>query len=145
MSTQPQAAQQRYTGPVPLPQQESDYYWQKCKQHELWLRFCNHCSEAYFYPRDICPNCFSRQTTWVKASGKGELYTFAIVHQIPRPNYQGPLPYIIAMVKLVEGPTMPTSIVGVEPDPQYIKIGMPVEVTFEDITENISLPKFKPA
>ena len=143
MTTQQQTAQPRYEGPVPLPQQESDLYWEKCKAHELWLRYCNHCSKAYFYPRDICPMCFSRKTTWVKASGKGEIYTFAIVHQIPRPNYRGPLPYVIAMVKLAEGPTMPTSIVGVEPDPKNLKIGMPVEVVFEDITDAISLPKFK--
>lgn len=79
----------------------------------------------------------------MKASGKGELYTFAIVHQIPRPNYRGPLPFVIAMVKLAEGPVMPTAIVGVEPDPKNLKVGMPVEVVFEDITEAISLPKFK--
>ncbi|MBI4340455.1 MAG: Zn-ribbon domain-containing OB-fold protein [Chloroflexi bacterium] len=144
MTTQPQPAQaQRYEGPVPLPQQESDYYWGKCKEHELWLRFCNLCSQAYFYPRDLCPRCFSRNTTWVKASGRGQIYTFAIVYQIPRPTYKGPLPYIIALVKLEEGPIMPTNIVGVEADPAKLKIGMPVTVVFEDITEAISLPKFQ--
>lgn len=143
MTTQQQ--EQQYQGPVPVPQQESDFYWEKCKEHELWLRYCNHCSEAYFYPRDICPRCFSRDTTWIQSSGKGHLYTFAIVHQIPRPNYKGPLPFVIAMVKLREGPVMPTAIVEVEPEPENLRIGMPLEVTFEDITERISLPKFKPS
>ena len=136
-------AQQQYEGPVPIPQQESDYYWEKCKEHELWLRHCNQCNKAYFYPRDICPVCFGRDTKWIQASGTGTLYTYGIVHQIPRPNYKGPVPFVIAMVQLDEGPIMPTNLVEVEPDPANLKIGMPVEVVFDDITENISLPKFK--
>ena len=132
-------------GPIPIPQQESDFYWEKCKEHELWLRYCNHCSKAYFYPRDICPNCWSRNTTWVQAEGRGTLYTFAISHRAPRPNFEGPLPYVIAMVQLSEGPIMATNIVEVEPEPANLQIGMPVEVVFEDISDTISLPKFKPS
>lgn len=60
---------QAYNKPIPVPQGESDFYWQKAKEHELWLRYCNDTEQAYFYPRDISPFCFSRNTTWVKASG----------------------------------------------------------------------------
>ena len=140
-----QQEQKKYDGPVPIPQQESDFYWEKCKEHELWLRHCKACGKAYFYPRDICPLCFSRDTDWVQASGKGTLFTFGIVHQIPRPGYTGPLPFVIAMVELEEGPIMPTNIVDVDAAPEALKIGMSVEVIFDDITEKISLPKFKPA
>ena len=134
----------QYDGPIPIPQPESDFYWEKCKKHELWLRYCKRCEKAYFYPRDLCPACFGRETGWIQATGKGTIYTYGIVHQIPRPNYSGPLPFVIAMVQLEEGPIMPTNLVDVEPEPTAINVGMPVEVTFDDITENISLPKFKP-
>ena len=137
--------QQQYNKPVPTPQPESEFYWEKAKGHQLWLRKCNDCQNAYFYPRDICPKCFSRNTTWVQSSGKGTLYTFAIVHRAPSPAFRDDAPYVVAMVDLEEGARMPTNLVGVEPDPSKIKVGMPVEVTFEDITETISLPKFKPA
>ena len=137
--------QQTYEGPVPIPQQESDFYWQKCKEHELWLRNCQSCSKAYFYPRDICPNCYGRDTSWVKASGKGSLYTFGIVHQIPRPNYKGPVPFVVAIVQLDEGPLFPTNLININPDPETIKIGMPVEVVWDPITEDITLPKFQPS
>ncbi len=140
-----QQEQQKYDGPVPIPQQESDFYWEKCKEHELWLRHCKTCDKAYFYPRDICPLCFSRDTDWIQASGKGTLYTFGLVHQIPRPTYTGPLPFVIAMVELEEGPIMPTNIVDVDATPEALKVGMSVEVTFDDITESISLPVFKPS
>ena len=54
------------TGPVPVPQQESDFYWEKLKAHELWLRKCNETGKAYFYPRDISPFTFSRDTSWIR-------------------------------------------------------------------------------
>jgi len=128
-----------------VPQGESDFYWEKAKAHELWLRHCDDCNKAYFYPRDICPMCFSRNTSWVQASGKGTLHTFAIVHRAPTPAFRDDAPFVVAMVDLEEGPRMPTNLVGVEPDPANIKVGMAVEVVFEDITDEIALPKFKPA
>ncbi len=137
--------QQPYTKPIPVPQGESDFYWEKAKAHELWLRHCDDCNKAYFYPRDICPMCFSRNTSWIQASGKGTLHTFAIVHRAPTPAFRDDAPFVVAMVDLEEGPRMPTNLVGVEPDPANIKVGMAVEVVFEDITDEIALPKFKPA
>ena len=137
--------QQPYTKPIPVPQGESDFYWEKAKAHELWLRHCDDCNKAYFYPRDICPLCFSRNTSWIQASGKGTLHTFAIVHRAPTPAFRDDAPFVVAMVDLEEGPRMPTNLVEVEPDPAVIKVGMPVEVVFEDITDEIALPKFKPA
>ena len=137
--------QQPYTKPVPVPQGESDYYWEKAKAHELWLRNCGDCNQAYFYPRDICPHCFSRNTSWIQASGKGTLHTFAIVHRAPTPAFRDDAPFVVAMVDLEEGARMPTNLVEVEPDPANITIGMAVEVVFEDITVEIALPKFKPA
>ena len=137
---------QGYGKPVPSPQAESDHYWEKAKQGELWLRKCNGCGEAYFYPRDISPCCFSKDTAWVQASGKATLYTYGIVHQAPHPGFADDVPFVTAIVELEEGPRMATNIVGVEdPTPDKLQIGMALEVTFEEITDTISLPKFKPA
>ena len=135
----------QYDRPLPVTQPESDFYWEKAKAHELWLRKCNACGRAYFYPRDICPMCFSRNTSWIQASGKGTLHTFAIVHRAPTPAFRDDAPFVVAMVDLEEGPRMPTNLIEVEPDPANIKVGMAVEVVFEDITDEITLPKFKPA
>ena len=134
-----------YNKPVPVPQVESDFYWEKCKEHELWLRYDNDAQQAYFYPRDISPITFSRNTTWIQASGKATLYTYAIVHRAPHPGFVGDVPFVTAMVELEEGPIMPTNIVMDDPTPEKLQIGMPLEVVFEDITDEISLPKFQPA
>ena len=130
--------------PPPQPQPESDFYWEKCKANELWLRPCKSCDQAYFYPRDICPNCFSRDTDWIQSSGRGTLHTFAIVHRGPTPAFRDRVPYVAAIVEVESGARIPTNLVGIDPDPELIKIGMPVEVVFQELDENISLPMFRP-
>ncbi|HZT05767.1 MAG TPA: Zn-ribbon domain-containing OB-fold protein [Chloroflexota bacterium] len=128
--------------PLPIPQPETEYYWQRAREHELWIMRCEACGNAYFYPRTICPLCFSRDTRWLQASGRATLHAFSIVHRAPAPGFT--TPYVAAIVELEEGPRMPTNLVGVEPDPAAIRIGMPLEVVFEDVTDEISLPQFRP-
>ena len=134
-----------YNRPLPVPQPESDFYWEKTKAHELWLMRCDDCNKAYFYPRPICPHCFSRTTRWFQASGRGTLYAFAIVERGPTPAFREAVPYVTAFVELEEGVRFPTSLVEVEPDAAKISVGMPVEVTFDDVTDAITLPRFRPA
>ena len=136
---------QGYAKPIPSPQAESDFYWEKANQGELWLRRCDPCGNAYFYPRDISPLCFSRETSWIQASGRATLYTYGIVHRAPHPGFMGDVPFVTAIVELEEGPRMPTNIVIDDPTPEKLQIGMALEVTFERITDTICLPKFKPA
>ena len=78
------------------------------------------------------PITFSRNTTWVKASGKATLYTYAIVHRPFHPGFVGDLPFVTAMVELEEGPIMPTNIVMDDPTPEKLQIGMALEVVFEE-------------
>ena len=147
MTTQPAPA---ITPPAPQP--ESDFYWEKCRAGELWLRRCAACDSAYFYPRDICPfpECFARDTEWIQSSGRGTLHTFAIVHRAPTPAFRSKTPYITAVVELEEGARMPSWLVGIdfadgEIRPDAVQCGMPVAVTFEPLDDNISLPMFRPA
>jgi uncharacterized protein len=130
---------------LPIPQPETDFYWERTRAHELWLMRCDDCSQTYFYPRPICPHCLSRNTRWVQASGRGTLHSFSIAHRAPTPAFQDRVPYVAAMVELEEGARMPTNLVEIEPDPAKIRIGMAVEVVFDDVSDTISLPKFRPA
>ena len=131
--------------PLPVPQPEWDFYWEKAKAHELWLMRCNDCNKAYFYPRPICPLCFSRNTGWFQSTGRGTVHAFAIVHRGPTPAFRDRVPYVTAMVELEDGVRLPTNLVDVEPEPAAIKVGMAVEVVFEDASETITLPMFRPA
>ena len=106
------------------------------------MRRCEDCRKAYFYPRDICPNCGSARTQWFRASGRGTLHTFAIVHRAPHPGFAEKVPYVVALVDMEEGGRIPTNLVGVDPDPHKIQIGAAVKPVFERLTDTITLLKF---
>ena len=128
--------------PVPVPTKETQPYWDGCKQHELRIQKCAACGHHQFYPRLYCTACMSDQIEWVKASGRAKVLSYTIVYRPVTQAFAGDVPYVVAMVTLAEGPQMMTNIVGCEPE--KVHIGMPVQVTFEDWTEEISIPKFKP-
>jgi uncharacterized OB-fold protein len=134
-----------YAKPIPLPSPETQFFWDKAKQHELWLPHCRPCDRAYWYPRDFCPTCGSRDVEWRRASGRGTLYTFAIHHRAFHPAWANEIPYVTALVDLEEGVRFFTNLAEVQPDPKHIHCDMPLEAEFEDITEEITLVKFRPA
>ncbi|MFQ5472166.1 MAG: Zn-ribbon domain-containing OB-fold protein [Dehalococcoidia bacterium] len=134
-----------YRKPLPSPSPETERFWEGCRNHELLLPFCRGCQNYFFYPRSFCPKCFSWDVEWRKASGRGKIYTFAIQYRAWHPGWADDVPYVNAMVDLEEGPRIYTNIVGVDPDPGNIQCDMPVEVVFEDVTAEITLPKFRPA
>ena len=79
----------------------------------------------------------------MRASGRGTVYSFTVTHQNQAPGFREELPYVLAVVELAEGPRLMTNIVECAPD--AVRIGMPVEVVFDDVTPEVTLPKFRPA
>ena len=127
---------------VPTPTPETRHYWEGAKAGELRLQRCDACETAYFPPRPFCPECGSRKVSVFKASGKATLHSYVINH-LPAPGFFGP--FAIAVVKLAEGPTMMSNILDCPQTPEALVLDMPLEVTFETLTDEISLPQFKPA
>jgi len=131
-----------YTGPIPLPTPETRPFWDAAKRHELSLPRCRACNALHYFPRGVCPGCLSTDLGWERLSGKGTLHTFTVVHRGQK-GFPVPAPYVLAVVELAEGPRMMTTLVDV--DPAAVKIGMPVEVHFRDVSDAIALPLFRPA
>jgi uncharacterized OB-fold protein len=129
-----------YTKPLPLPDGDTKPYWDAAKEHRLLIKRCQDCQTAIFYPRSICPNCMSDRVDWVEASGRGTIYSYTVVHRAP-PQFVQDAPYVVALIDLAEGVRMMSNVVGAAPSD--VKIGAPVEVVFDDVTPEISLPKFK--
>jgi len=132
-----------YTGPIPKPTPETKPYWDAAKSRVLRVQYCDDCRTHYFYPRPLCPSCLSRNVRWVDCKGTGRLHTFVVNHRAPR-KFPIAGPFVIGIVELDEGPRLFTQIVEVTPDPAHVRCDMPVEVVFEDITDEITLPKFRP-
>ncbi len=131
--------------PAPVPMPEAQRFWEGCRRHQLWIPYCNRCQDFFFYPRPFCPRCFDWSVDWRQVSGRGQIYAFAVHFRATNPLWADDVPYVTAIVQLEEGVRLFTHLVEVEPDPQQIHSGMPVEVVFEDLSEEVSLPKFRPA
>ena len=133
----------QYKKPLPRVDEESKGFWEACRRHELVIQRCRACGTLRYYPRALCPECLSDDTQWVRCTGRGTVYTFTVTYQNQAPGFREDLPYVLAYVALEEGPQVLTNVVGCPPD--AVKIGMPVEVVFEDATDDIAIPRFKPA
>jgi uncharacterized OB-fold protein len=134
-----------YAKPLPVPDPVTRPFWDSLKAHAMQLQKCGDCGRHVFYPRAVCPHCFSKNLAWTPASGRGRLHTFALSYQPPSQAFAGEVPYIIALVELEEGVRMMSTLVGVPPDPEKVRIGMPLEIVYDDVTDAVTLPKFRPA
>lgn len=132
-----------YKKPLPQPSADTKSFWDGCKEHQLRFQKCLNCGHILWPPSIICPLCYSYDAEWIVASGKGKVYTFVVYHHLYHKAFEEDIPYVTAIVELDEGPHLLTNIVGCNPD--KVRCDMPVEVIWEDITGEFSLPKFKPA
>jgi len=115
-------------------------YWEGLAQGELRIQRCDACSRHVFYPRAICPHCYSDRLSWITATGKGTIYSYTVVHQAFGP-YADEAPFVIAIVELEEGVRMMTRIV--DTPHEQVTIGAAVQVTFATIGEGVTLPYFQ--
>jgi hypothetical protein len=128
--------------PLPRVDEETRGYWEACARHELYVQRCRQCRAWRFPPRAVCPSCLSSAVDWVRAGGRGTIYSFTVTHQNQAPGFRERLPYVLAVVELEEGVRMMTNVVGCAPE--TVRIGMPVELHWEDVTPDVTLPLFRP-
>lgn len=131
-----------YGKPVPVEDVDSAPFWEGCRKHRLMIQRCTECGQLRFPPSGMCPHCRSMMFGWVNAAGRGRLYSWIVVrHPIPRDIYGGDVPYVVALVDLDEGVRISTNMVCA---PDDLVADMPVEVVFDDVSPELTLPKFRP-
>ena len=130
-----------YLKPQPRISHDTAPFWEALREHKLSLPKCNKCGKVSFPPRPFCPLCFDTDITYTELSGKGTVHTFSVVYQNRAPGFAEEVPYVVGYVTLDEGPQMMSNITGI--DPAEVRIGQRVEVYFDDVTPNLTLPKFK--
>lgn len=132
--------------PLPAPiTPETKPFWDGLKQGKLMLPKCNDTGQVFFYPRAVSPFTGSRNLSWVQASGRGKLFSFEILHRAFVRDVKVPLPYILAMVELDEGPRLLSNLINIAPDPKLLKCDMPVEIVYHKLTDDVTIPLFQPA
>jgi uncharacterized OB-fold protein len=120
---------------APEPNPETQAFWDAAKEGKLLIKQCRACGELHYYPRALCPFCFSDQTEWREAKGHGTIYSYSVMRRAP-------VPYAIAYVTLEEGPTMMTGLVDCDFD--RLKIGQSVKLVFKPTQGGPPVPMFTP-
>ena len=133
-----------YAKPLPAPDEDTKPFWDGCRDHTLKTQQCQACGKRRWPPRGLCPACHSWSFDWVDLPGTGTVYSYVIVHHATSPAFAAEVPYTVAEILMdsTDQVRMTSNIVDCPPGKVYV--GMPVQVVFEDVTEEISLPKFRP-
>jgi uncharacterized OB-fold protein len=130
--------------PIPVPSRHTQEFWEAAKRRQLMIQRCASCHNYLYPPALACPKCGSADLTYTPVSGRGIIYAPTVIHQPLVQGFERAVPYACIAVELQEQPGL--LVVGnlVEAPPEAARVGLPVEVTFEEIGEGYLLPQFRP-
>jgi uncharacterized protein len=134
---------QNMTAAKPRPRIDavSRGFWEHARARRLSVQKCAACGHMHVPGSPVCPNCLSEDQSWVPVSGKGTLLSWVRFHRAYWDGFRADLPYLVCLVGLDEGPMLVSNIVGSEPE--ELAIGSRLEAVFEDVDEELTLPKFR--
>ncbi len=140
MSEQAEAV---YLKPLPEPTAVSQPFWDAAREHRLLLQRSKKTGKYVYYPREVSPFGPDDELEWAEASGRGTIYSFTVARRATGPQWEGDVPYVIAIIELEEGPRLTANVVGCDPD--SVVIGMAVVASYADVTPEVTLVQFAPA
>ncbi|MCC8980943.1 Zn-ribbon domain-containing OB-fold protein [Bradyrhizobium acaciae] len=129
--------------PLPAPDADTAAFWRGLQQGRLLLQHCRRCRHVQYYQQATCRQCGSEELDHQPASGRGKVHSFSVVHRAPGPAFKADVPYAVLLVELAEGPRMISTLTG--SSPEDVTFDMDVELTFESVSEDITLPRFRKA
>ena len=127
--------------PTPRPDRRSEPYWEGCRRHQLLYQRCAECSYAGLSSFTVCAQCHASSPVWETSAGTGSLYSWTLVWRPPDPSFR--VPYAPAVIRLDEGFWMLSAIIGCEPE--VLQEGLRLAVEFHSVSDDITLPYFRPA
>ena len=132
--------------PVPVPDFDTRPFWDACKEHELRAQRCTSCGRFRWPPQGFCPSCYSWEHEWTRLSGLGAVKSFSVVHHSAVPSFRESLPYVVAVIELDGTDDRVNIMSNVVGCPWAdVKVGMRVEVVFNDVSAEATLPQFRSA
>ena len=131
--------------PTPAASRETLAWWQAAAEHRLLVQSCGDCGQTQLPPGPLCASCRSFNRTWQEVSGRGTVYTYTVVHRAYVPALADKLPYVVIVVELEGGGGARLTSNLVDTDPAAVRIGMAVEVVWEDLGPGLVVPRFRAA
>ena len=130
-----------YSKPLPKPRPIDEPYWEGMAAGELRLQQCTNCARWRFPPAELCPNCLSGEYEWKAALGTATLWSWIVMHREYFASFHDDIPYNVAFVRLDEGPFMMSNVVGVAPE--ELTVDARLQVTFDAVTDEFTIPRFR--
>jgi uncharacterized OB-fold protein len=127
--------------PLPIPDLLTAPFWENARRHRLSVQRCRDCGDRHFPPGPVCPRCLSEDQTWEVVSGYGTLVSWVTFHRAYWDGVKDALPYDVCLVRLDEGPLLLSNFMGERP--AGLREGLKLEVVFDDVTQDVTLPKFR--
>jgi uncharacterized OB-fold protein len=127
--------------PAPILTDDNRFFWDAARERRLVAQRCAACGRFRHPPRPMCPHCRSLDYDVIELTGRGTVYSYAVLHHPQNPMFDYPV--LAALVDLDEGIRLVSDLVSV--DPGAVRIGMPVEVRFAETAEDMAVPVFQPA
>jgi uncharacterized OB-fold protein len=131
--------------PVPAPNDLSRFFWEGLEKHQLLILRCQRCGHYVHYPRPICDRCQSLELAPEQVTGKATLYAYTVVMQAFHPYFVDKIPYVLAVVELVEEPGLRLTTNIPDVPESDLKVGMPLEVSFSEVADGLTLAMFTPS
>ena len=129
--------------PRPRITPDAKPFWDALRARRLLLPYCTACGKPHLPPGPVCPFCFAARLEWRPASGRGQLSSWTVVHKAWFPAFEADLPYNVVQVELAEGPRLTANVVGIANE--ELKVGQPVEIVFDAVTPELTMPRFRPS
>jgi uncharacterized OB-fold protein len=125
--------------PIPVPTTDTAAFWQACNREELLYQKCDDCGHVQFYPRRACAACHGSAVSWLRSAGHGTVHSFTVVHRPANRNFDGDVPYVVALIDMAEGYRMMMNVIG--DDRLSAAIGRPVRIVFEARSVDQKIPQ----
>lgn len=127
-----------------LDDPDTSTFWEACREHRLVVQQCADCGEYRFAPVPLCHRCQSWNTNWIESAGRGRLYTWTVTHRALHPAAASAVPYNTAVIELDDcgGALITSNVVGIDND--QLRPELPVEVLWDDVGDDLTLPRFRP-
>jgi uncharacterized protein len=125
------------------PDSWTEPFWLAAREHRLVVPRCTNCSQFRFPPSPFCWNCTHQDVELVEAAGTGTVYTYTIARHAVVPELAPFVPYVVAVVELDGIPDVRLIVNIVESDPEAVRIGSPVTLVWDDIDDEVTIPRFR--
>jgi uncharacterized OB-fold protein len=132
-----------WKGPLPVESGETKPFWDACRRGTFLIQRCRTCERYQYHYRGFCCHCWTGEIEDIPVSGRGTVWSYTVIHRNRTPGFAERVPYVVALVELQEGVKVLSNVIDC--DPESVRIGMPVRLTFVKATEQWHIPMFTPA